>query len=230
MVDEDAMNPLLFLTQLLPLIVFIVIDSFVKDVRISILSAVLFAVGQLVFTYLKVHQFDWFVVLDVGLICAFGALSIALKNDLFFKLKPAIIEGATIVFMLALILARDQFLAGYFGRMMPGMRLKPEAIGLMKTMLGWMCVYVALHIGAILYTAFYSSRKVWAFVSGPGFYLVFIPIMAVVLGKRLSLRWQARRNRTPLQGPARAEEGQIHGAANLVLSTPGKDKSRPFHR
>jgi intracellular septation protein A len=185
---------MLFLTQLLPLLVFIVIDSFVKDVRISILSAILFAIGQLAFTYVKIHQFDWFVLLDVGLITAFGAVSIIFKNDLFFKIKPAIIEGLTIFIMLGLILAKDQFLLGYFGRMMPGMTLRPEAIGLMKTMLGWMCVYIVLHIGAILYTAFFSSRKVWAVVSGPGFYLIFIPIMAVVLGKAIMTRRKARRN------------------------------------
>jgi intracellular septation protein A len=202
------MNPMLFLTQLLPLIVFIVIDSFVSDVRISILSAILFAIGQLVFTYVKIHQFDWFVLLDVGLITAFGAVSIIFKNDLFFKIKPAIIEGLTILFMLGLILAKDQFLLGYLGRMMPGKTLRPEAIGLMKTMLGWMCVYIVLHIGAILYTAFFSSRKVWAVVSGPGFYLIFIPIMAVVLGKAIRTGIKARQNpalanaRPPRKGEA----------------------------
>jgi cytochrome c-type biogenesis protein CcmH/NrfF len=38
----------------------------------------------------------------------------------------------------------------------------------MKTMLLWMSGYVLIHIGAVLYTAFYSSRKMWAFFSGPG--------------------------------------------------------------
>lgn len=191
---------MLLLTQLLPLIVFIVVDALVTDVRISILSAVVFAVGQLVLTYVVTRQFDWFVLLDVGLIVALGGISIVFKNELFFKVKPAIIEGVTIVFMLVLLLAPGRFLTGYFGRMTPGMALKPEAIGLMRTMLGWMCVYTALHIGASLYTAFYSSKKVWAFVSGPGFYLVFIPIMGVILGKALRARRQARKSPAPTPG------------------------------
>jgi len=183
------MNPMVLLTQALPLVVFIIVDSLVTDVRISIFCAILFAAGQLIFTGRRTHRVDWFVLLDVGLIAALGGVSIAFQNDLFFKIKPAIIEGVTLVFMLALILAPSGFLTGYFGRMMQGKTLPPEALGRMKSLLGWMCVWVALHAGAVLYTAFFFSRRVWAFVSGPGFYLVFIPILVMLLLKI----WRSRR-------------------------------------
>jgi intracellular septation protein A len=138
----------------------------------------------MVFYYAKTGDFDWFVLLDVGLIAVLGAIAIVCRNELFFKIKPAIIEAAFIVFCFVLILSPDRFLLDYFGRMLPkGMVLRPEAIGTMKHLLLWMCCYVFLHIGAVLYTAFYSSRKMWAFVSGPGFYLLFIPVMAVLLVK-----------------------------------------------
>ena len=182
------MSPMMLLGQMLPLIVFIIVDSLFNNIRISIVSAIVFAAGQLVFFYVKTGQFDWFVLLDVGLIIALGTISIVFKNDFFFKVKPAIIEGATIIFFLVLIFSPDRFLLDYFGRMMPaGMVLKPTAIGTMKTMLFWMCGYVLLHIGAVLYTAFYSSRKIWAFVSGPGFYLLFIPIMVVIIAKNVRM-------------------------------------------
>lgn len=192
------MNPTLLLTQLLPLLVFIVADALVTDVRVSILCAVVFALGQLAFTWARSHAFDWFVVLDVGLIASLGAIAIVFKNDVFFKVKPAIIEGITIVFMLALILAPDRFLMGYFGRIMPGRELRPEALAAMRSLLGWMALYTAVHLGAVLYTAFRSSKQTWAWVSGPGYYLLFVPIMAVVLGKRL----KARRRERLLRGQA----------------------------
>jgi intracellular septation protein A len=183
------MSPMMLLGQMLPLIVFIIVDSLFNNIRISIISAIAFAVVQLVFFYARTGQFDWFVLLDVGLIAALGTISIVLKNEIFFKVKPAIVEGATIVFFLVLILLPDSFLLDYFGRMMPKeMVLKPAAIGTMKTMLLWMCGYVLLHIGAVLYTVFYSSRKMWAFVSGPGFYLLFIPVMAVLIVKSVRRR------------------------------------------
>jgi uncharacterized membrane protein len=86
-----------------------------------------------------------------------------------------------------MILAPGPFLLRYFGRMMPGMVLRSEAMGIMKWMLGLMCIFTALHIGAVLYTAFHSSREVWAFVSGPGFYLMVLPagvVIGIVLRKR----------------------------------------------
>jgi intracellular septation protein A len=184
------MTPVQFLGQMLPLVVFIIVDSLFNNVKASILSAIAFAVGQIVFYYVKTGMFDWFVLLDVGLIAGLGSLSIAFKNEMFFKVKPAIIEAAAIVFFLALILAPDRFLLDYFGRMMPkGTVLLPAAVGAMKAMLLWMCGYVLLHIGAVLYTAFHSSRRTWAFVAGPGFYLLFIPMMAVIIGKRV---WHRR--------------------------------------
>jgi intracellular septation protein A len=174
---SKPMNPMaLFLTQLLPLIVFIVVDSFVTDVRISIIAAILFAVGQMAFVYARSRRFEWLILIDVGLIVALGGISIAFDNQIFFKVKPAIIEGVAIVFIAVLILAPGQFLLRYFGRMMPGMVLRPEALRMMKLMLGLICAGTAVHIGGVLYTAFCSSKEVWAFVSGPGFYIIILPI------------------------------------------------------
>jgi intracellular septation protein len=175
--------------QLIPLLVFIIVDSICNNIRVSIISAIIFAAGQLSFYYFKTGKFDWFVLVDVVLIAALGTISIISKNEMFFKVKPAIIEGATIVFMLVMVILPDNFLLNYFGRMMPkGFALNPGAIGLLKSMLLWFCAYIMVHIGAILYTAFFCSRRIWAIVSGPGFYLLFIPIMIGLLIKRVKIR------------------------------------------
>jgi hypothetical protein len=56
---------------------------------------------------------------------------------------------------------------------------------------------VLVHIGAVLYTAFYSSRKIWAFISGPGFFLFFIPVMAVILLRAARMRRGAKAPGSP---------------------------------
>lgn len=175
------------LGQILPLIVFVIVDSISSNIRVSIISAIVFAAGQLLLFYFKTGQFDWFVLLDVGLIAAFGIVSIVFKNEMFFKVKPAVIEGATVIFLLVMIFSPDSFLLNYFGRMMPkGMALKSAMIGPLKTMLHLMCWYIVLHICSVLYTAFYASRRTWAIVSGPGFFLLFIPVMIVLLIRKHS--------------------------------------------
>ena len=186
---RPTLNPfVLFFTQLLPLIVFIVADAFVEDVRISIACAVVFAVGQLVFTFAKSRRFEWIVLIDVALVGVLGGISIVSENDLFFKTKPAIMEGLAIVFLVALIFAPDRFLQRYFGRMLPGRQFTPAAFGMMKKMMAVMAVSVLLHIGAVLYTAFYAPRETWAMVSGPGFYLTALPAVAIVALQRLRRR------------------------------------------
>jgi intracellular septation protein A len=125
------------------------------------------------------------VLIDVVMIVGLGAISIISKNDLFFKVKPAIIEMIMVVFLIGLALAPDNFIMSYIGRFMPqGRELLPAAIPIMKRMFIAMAIYTTLHAGAVWYTALHSSRKTWAIVSGPGYYLIFIPIMGTILWKR----------------------------------------------
>ncbi|MBN2525694.1 MAG: septation protein IspZ [Deltaproteobacteria bacterium] len=190
---RGTLNPVrMFTIQLLPLIVFVVVDALVSDVRISIICAVLFAVGQLVVTYLRNSRFDWLVLVDVGLIAVLGGVSIAFKNDTFFKIKPAIMEGLAVGLLMALRLAPDHFTERYFGRMMPGVTLPKEAMRMMRTMLVVLSLSTVAHIGAVLYTAFFTSRETWALVSGPGFYLTLLPAVFIYLRQLKQRRRQKR--------------------------------------
>ena len=177
---RPALNPAKIIAiQLLPLLVFIVTDALVGDVRVSIFCAVLFAVVQLVLTFIRSRRFEWLVLVDVGLIALLGGISISFENDLFFKTKPAIMEALAIMLLMALRFAPDQFLQRYFGRMMPGVTIRPEALKMMKSMLVLLSVSTAVHIGAVLYTAFLTSRETWALVSGPGFYATILPALVI---------------------------------------------------
>jgi intracellular septation protein A len=177
----------LLMTQLLPLLVFIVVDALVTDTRISILCAIAFAVGQLGVTYATTRRFEWLVLLDVGLIVLFGGISVAFDDELFFKVKPAILEALSIAFMVGLMLAPTRFLQAYLGRMMPALPRTASAWASLKSMLGVMCLGMAVHSAAVVYTAFHSTKPVWAFVSGPGFYLVIVPL-GLVLGLAMRAR------------------------------------------
>ena len=186
----------MFVLQMVPLLVFLVVDMIWSNTTVSIISAVLFAVVQITFSYIRTGAIDYFVFIDVALIVGLGATSIFLKNDLFFKMKPAIIELVMSGLLLALVLAPDSFLMGYLGRFMPpNTTFTPEAIPLIKKMLIAMIIYTLLHIGAVYYTALHSSRKMWAMVSGPGYFLLFIPLMIWIGVKRV--RGMRRKSNIP---------------------------------
>lgn len=175
------MSPTILLTQLLPLVVFLVVDAFVEDVRISILCAVVFAAGQLAFTWRRDRRVDWFVLVDVALIGGLGLFSIASHDELMFRLKPAILEGVAVLFLLGLGLAPEGFLRGYLGRMMPAGALTPEVLPRLRRLLLGMGLLVALHAALVVFCAFHASRRTWALVSGPGFYLLFAPFLVAGL-------------------------------------------------
>jgi hypothetical protein len=72
-----------------------------------------------------------------------------------------------------------------------GMTIDRGMVPALRVSLAFTLVYILLHILAVIYTARHSSKKLWAIISGPGLYLVFIPIMLYILPRDL-----VRRKRT----------------------------------
>lgn len=179
------------LIQMLPLLIFLVVDGIFSNTLYSILSAVVFAIFHMTFTFVKTGSTDYLILIDVALIAALGAVSIIVKNDIFFKIKPAIIESVMILFLLVLVFAPDSFMLSYFGRFIPAnSTFTPQAIPILKKMMIGISLYTLLHIGAVWYTAFYSSRKIWAIVSGPGYFFLFIPMMLWIVLKKIKSKKQ----------------------------------------
>jgi len=179
-VAQGTSMTFLFL-QFLPIVVFMVVDSVIENTAVSIISAVLFTAVQAGITWHASGTFDYFLLADLALIAVMGGVSIATNDDRFFRVKPALIEALFVPFLLFFVFAPEGVFSRYFGRYMPpGRALTHAAFPLLKRMLVIMTVYIVFHVMAILYTAEYSSRAMWAFVSGPGFYLVLVPVMAYV--------------------------------------------------
>lgn len=181
------MNAIFF--QMLPLFVFLIVDMIFTNTAVSITSAVLFAIFQMLFTYQRDGSPDYLILFDVGLIVVLGVLSIILKNDLFFKLKPAIIEVLMVALIIGFTFAPDSFIIKYLTRFTPkSMTLSEALLPQIKQMCWAMAIYTLLHAGAVWYTAYHSSRKVWAVVSGPGYFLLFIPIMVALFLRKSVFR------------------------------------------
>ena len=49
--------------------------------------------AEFLFYYIKDKIIDRFILLDTLLLLVLGAVSIAFENDIFFKIKPALIEA-----------------------------------------------------------------------------------------------------------------------------------------
>jgi isopentenyldiphosphate isomerase/intracellular septation protein A len=224
------MNPALLLKSLLPgllpLVVFVAAGAIFGD---TVGLAVGVAVGVVEFVYLliKDRKADPFVAGDTALIAIMGGLSLALRNDIFFKLKPAVIELVLAAAMGAMLVLPDSFLRGFVGRTLRGLTIPDSALPAMRKSLRVMLVVIAAHIALTVYAALALSTVAWGFVSGGLLYIVFgVYAVAGLVAARLR-----QRKAHPADGeellPLIDEEGRVLGAAARSECHRGPGKLHP---
>lgn len=207
------MNPTqlikLLLPGLLPLLVFILVDE-IYGLTAGLTVAVIFGAGQLVYTYIKEKIFDTFILFDTLLIIALGGISLLLENEIFFKLKPAVI-GTILCLMLGLsAFSPLNLLVMMSRRYMKGIELNDAQAQQMTRNARVLFVLFSLHTGLVIYAAFFLSTEAWAFISTILFYLLFGLYAAAELGKHWLQRFRYRREEWL---PLVDEKGRVTGKA-----------------
>lgn len=189
--------------QLLPILVFLLVDSLVEDPVWAIGAALAFVAFQTVVMFVRHRRFDPLILLDAALIGGLGAISLLSEDDLFFMLKPAIMEGLMVPFLLLLALGGPGLLKRYLERYTPGATFNEQALPLLRTMLGLMSALVAVHAVAVVLAALYLTRQAWGLVSGPGFYVLLVPLLGWTLYQRFKRRRAQREEDEQMKPPAR---------------------------
>jgi hypothetical protein len=177
-----------FFTGILPLLVFVILDS-VTSKKTAILSAMLMAVAELVFTLVQYHTIDGLTVMAGVLAVGFGFLSYKLKNDIYFKLQAAIVGAMLGLAMLFYYHALGQPLMNVAMNKYMGDKLYVlfEANGWPRPMLdellrrisrdlGW---WLLGHAGLTAYTALKCNKWLWFVVRVPLLYIMVFVVMRV---------------------------------------------------
>lgn len=156
----------------LPLLVFIAADA-LWGTTVGLLVAVASGIVELALSYARERTWDRFVLLDTLLIVAMGGVSLLLDNDLFFRLKPAVVE---LVFCLVLgvsVFSPVNVMQAMSRRYLKGIAFNAEQS---RAMARGMKVLFFIFIGhtlLIVYAAFAMSAAAWGFISGGLFYILF---------------------------------------------------------
>ncbi|MCK9411186.1 MAG: NUDIX domain-containing protein [Prolixibacteraceae bacterium] len=198
---------------LIPLLVFILADEF-WGMKVGLTVAVSIGLVELLITFIREKKLDRFVLLDTLLLVLLSALSYLFENEIFFKVKPAMID-----LVLAAVIALSLFtkidpLGSMTQRFMKGVELNGIQKDLMIKNIRVMFWMVLVHTGLVLWTAFFSSKEVWAFVSS---FLLFI-MMGVYLGFEV-IRHKLKKKNSQVYSDAEEwlpmvdEEGRILGKA-----------------
>jgi intracellular septation protein A/isopentenyldiphosphate isomerase len=212
--------------SLIPLLVYVLADAVLGE-RMGIIVGVGVGVAEFLFVLARDRKPDPFVAADTGLLAAMGALSFLSGNDLWFKLKPAVLElvfGAVLALLLVLPV---RYLKAYLERQLRGIAVEEASIPLMRRSIGGMLAVLAIHAGLTTWAAVALSTKAWGFVSGVLLYILF---GILILAEFLRARSASRRPR-PAAGalpgepllPIVDEEGRLLGQApeRLCHAAPG---------
>jgi isopentenyldiphosphate isomerase/intracellular septation protein A len=226
------MSPITLLKALLPglapLIVFVAADAVFGE-TVGLLVGIGTGLGEFLYSLVRERRADPFVAADTLLLAAMGGLSLALRDDIFFKLKPAIIELVLAAGMGALILLPPAYLKRYVGRQVKGVSISDSALPAMRRSLELMLGAVAAHIALTVYAALAMSSAAWGFISGGLLYILFGAIAAWQI---VSARIAARALRAAVENgeellPLVDESGKVIGTAKRADCHKGPGRLHP---
>tara|TARA_Y100000768_G_C23970685_1_gene680353 strand:- start:1788 stop:2324 length:537 start_codon:yes stop_codon:yes gene_type:complete len=130
------------LFEFFPLIVFfIVYYKSDKDLYLSITAVIVATLISLVALYIKERKISTMMLVSTFILIIFGGLSIFLKNEIFFKMKPTIINA-----LFAIILIGSTFLNKPVLKMLlnSSMKLTDEGWSLMNKMWSGFFIFLAI--------------------------------------------------------------------------------------
>jgi intracellular septation protein A len=166
------------LMGLIPLIVFVVIDSF-AGVKAGIISAIAFALLEAGYTYYTTKSFDEITMLSLFLVSVFGYLSYRYEDPLLFKLQPVILGAILgIAFLVMQFLDKPVMvlMATKYRNLLPeAMRTTlqhPFVLARLKKVSLYLGFGFFVHAGAVAYAALYMSNWWWLAIRGIGLYVV----------------------------------------------------------
>jgi len=161
----------------IPLFVFIAIDE-IWGTRAGLIAALVIGVAEMVWIWIQEKRFDKFVLFDTGLLVVLGSVSLLLNNDIFFKLKPGLVELILCAVLAVSAFSKLNIIGLMTQRYMKDMELNEQQMAQFRKTLQLMFFVFLFHTLLVFYATFYMSDGAWAFISGGLFYILF----AVVFG------------------------------------------------
>jgi isopentenyldiphosphate isomerase/intracellular septation protein A len=197
----------------LPLLVFIAADA-LWGTEIGLAVAVASGIIELAVSYFREKTWDRFILLDTLLIVAMGGISLLLRNDIYFKLKPALVELIFCLILGVSVYSPVNIMLAMSRRYLKNLPLGEEQMGpLRRSMKALLFIFLG-HTALIVYAAFALSLRTWGFISGGLFYILFALYFLLEWGRG---RWRRRGLTAP---PADEEwfdivdaEGNVRGRA-----------------
>ena len=149
----------------IPLFVFIAIDE-IWGTRVGLVAALVIGAAEMFWIWYKEKRFDRFVLFDTSLLFVLGSVSIVLDNDIFFKLKPGLVELILCAVLAVSSFSKLNIMGMMTQRYLKDMELNEQQMIQFRRMTQLMFFIFLIHTILVFYSAFYLSEAAWAFISG----------------------------------------------------------------
>ncbi len=156
----------------IPLFVFIAADE-IWGTRTGLFVAVGVGIVEMAWIAIKEKRFEKFVLFDTLLLVILGAVSILLDNDIFFKLKPGLIELILLTVLAISAFSRINVIGLMGQRYMKDLEFNEVQLSQIRNSMKMLFFIFTGHTILVFYAAFYMSKEAWAFISGGLFYIIF---------------------------------------------------------
>ena len=212
-----------------PLFAFIAIDE-IWGTRAGLVAALVIGVAEMIWIGIHEKRFDKFVLFDTALLFVLGSVSLLLNNDIFFKLKPGLVELILCAVLAVSAFSKLNIIGLMTQRYMKDLELNGQQMGQFRKTLQLMFFVFLVHTALVFYAAFYMSDGAWAFISGGLFYILFAVVFVFEFVKQ-----KLNRNKpiaVPVQDdeewlPLVNEQGGIIGKAPRSICHRGEKMLHP---
>jgi isopentenyldiphosphate isomerase len=202
----------------IPVIAFIVADE-VWGTFYGLLVAIGIGVAELAYSLIKYRTIDKFVILDIGLLLALGGISLIFDNDIFFKVKPGIINLIITGLIGYSAFSENNIVLMMSKRYMKGVEFNPYQMWLLNQSMARLFWILLVYSVMTLAAAFVPQKIVWDFMAGPGMFVVFGVFMGV---EWITKRKQNERYKNEDWVPLVDEDGNVTGQAPRAVVHNGR--------
>jgi len=221
------MNQRKLLLQLLPgfipLFVFLIADE-LWGTKVGLAVAIASGIIELAYYWIKDRKFDKFILFDTLLIIVLGVVSIVLDNDVFFKLKPALIGVLTCAILGVSVFTPSNFLMNMSKRYMKGIEISEAQQRQMKNNMKILFFLFVAYTILVFYSVWFMSKEAWSFISGGLFYILFgVYFVFELIKSRIAQNKLKNEEWLPLLN----EKGEVIGKAPRSVCHSSKDYLHP---
>jgi isopentenyldiphosphate isomerase/intracellular septation protein A len=205
----------------IPLFVFIAADE-IWGTKTGLFVAIGVGIAEMVWIAVREKRFDKFILFDTILLVALGAVSILLDNDLFFKLKPGLIELILVTVLAVSAFSKVNIIELMGKRYLKDIQFNKAQVTQMHKSLKTLFFVFSAHTILVFYATFFMNKEAWAFISGGLFYILFgVYFLIEFIRQKKKQKTLVREEWVPLvdengKVTGQAPRSQVHNGSKLL--------------